>query len=247
MLSSAVATFGYQGLAPVTRRASNNVVMYDREKGSMYDNPYAPAGMGREFIDAPRKPLSEYVGASKEFNLGPNGASENFEPWDPWSLSLLHKVSANNPDAAWLREAELKHGRVAMLAFVGILVTSAGIHWPAPVFEEATAAGWPNALGAVGPSIQGQMLATVGLIEGFSLSAKAGGEGRMDLYYGERPGGPVAGDLGFDPLGLLSKDPAAADKMREKELKNGRLAMLAVMGMFAGYLNTGNANLFGPA
>ena len=64
---------------------------------------------------------------------------------------------------------------------------------------------------------------------------------------GERPGGVVAGDYGFDPLKLLPKDKAAADKMRLKELKNGRLAMLAVMGIFTGYLNTGNANLFGPA
>merc|ERR1712238_7452 len=30
---------------------------------------------------------------------------------------------------------------------------------------------------------------------------------------------------------LLSKDPIAADKMRLKELKNGRLAMLAIMGV----------------
>jgi hypothetical protein len=54
----------------------------------------------------------------------------------------------------------------------------------------------------------------------------------------------VAGDLGWDPLKLMSKDTKAADKMRLAELKNGRLAMLAVMGIFEGYLNTGNASLF---
>merc|ERR1712232_533787 len=87
----------------------------------MYDAPLAPTGMGQEFINAERKPLSEYVGASVEFGD---------EPWDPWSLSELWKVSANNPDVAWLREAELKHGRLSMLAFAGILATNGGVHLP---------------------------------------------------------------------------------------------------------------------
>merc|ERR1712146_778822 len=38
------------------------------------------------------------------------------------------------------------------------------------------------------------------------------------------------GDLGFGKQ-FLSKDPVAADRMRLKELKNGRLAMLAIMGV----------------
>ena len=35
-------------------------------------------------------------------------------------------------DIKWLSEAELKHGRVCMLAVVGWLVQSAGIHLPSP-------------------------------------------------------------------------------------------------------------------
>eukprot|EP01035_Chromulina_nebulosa_P066829 gene66829-91522_t len=35
-------------------------------------------------------------------------------------------------DPKWLREAELKHGRVSMLATVGWLVQAAGIHLPSP-------------------------------------------------------------------------------------------------------------------
>ena len=34
----------------------------------------------------------------------------------------------------------------------------------------------------------------------------------------------VAGDLEWDPLKLMPTDPVAADKMRLKELKNGRYA-----------------------
>ncbi len=240
MIVSVLAPAYAPNAAPkVAARAA--VTMYDRDAGNLYDNPYAPEGMGREFIDAPRKPLSEFVGGFGE----PLAESA---PWDPLGLAKLYKVSANNPDPAWLREAELKHGRIAMLAFLGIIVTSGGtVHFPAPMFEKAAAAGWPTALQTInengddGASIFGQMVATCALIEG------ASSKGRWDLWFGERPGGVVAGDYGFDPLKLLPKDKAAADKMRLKELKNGRLAMLAVMGIFTGYLNTGNANLFGPA
>merc|ERR1719375_2608465 len=225
--------------------------MYTMEQGNyMYDKPYAPPGCGREYIMADvRKPLSEYVGASAEFNIGKYLAGEpesSFEPWDPWDLCKLSKVSANNPDVAFLREAELKHGRIAMCAFVGILFTSGGTHFnPAP-FEAAAAAGWPEALGAINksnPGILAQALFAIGVIEGWSNTRR--GKWWDGLWFGEKEGsGVVAGDLGFDPLKLMPKDPAAADAMRLKELKNGRLAMLAVIGIFYGYLNTGKVELF---
>eukprot|EP00897_Mesotaenium_endlicherianum_P002725 jgi/Mesen1/2480/ME000159S01604 len=43
----------------------------------------------------------------------------------------------------------------------------------------------------------------------------------------------LPGDFGFDPLGL-GKDPAAIKWYREAELIHGRLAMLAVLGIFVG-------------
>merc|ERR1711924_313157 len=43
----------------------------------------------------------------------------------------------------------------------------------------------------------------------------------------------VAGDLGFDPLGLKPEDPAELKEMQTKELNNGRLAMMAIAGMVA--------------
>merc|ERR1719476_257857 len=103
--------------------------------GPMYDAPLAPSGMGQEFINSERKPLSEYVGASVEFGDA---------PWDPWSLTELWKVSANNPDVAWLREAELKHGRLSMLAFAGILATNGGLHLPGEFWTDSD---WTSALG----------------------------------------------------------------------------------------------------
>merc|ERR1719261_60510 len=197
------------------------------EQGNyMYDKPYAPPGCGREYIMADvRKPLSEYVGASAEFNIGKYFAGEpesSFEPWDPWDLTKLSKVSANNPDVAFLREAELKHGRIAMMAFVGILFTEGNTHFPGDTFAAATDAGWPNALGAINktnPGIVAQALATVGLVEGVTNTDR--GKWWDGLWFGEREGSSVvAGDLSWDPLKLMPKDPKAADQMRLKELKN---------------------------
>jgi hypothetical protein len=211
----------------------------------MYGKPFAPEGMGQEFINAPnvRKPLKDYVGASAELQVGRFIKGEPLEPWDPLQFCDLSKVSANNPDVAWLREAELKHGRVAMLAFVGIFFTAGGTHFPPEEFAAATDAGWPNALGVItktNPGITAQAILAIGLFEGWSFQRYPG---RWDgLWFGEREGsGIVAGDVGFDPLGVMPPTEPAASMMKAKELANGRLAMLGVMGLFAQYMQTGVA------
>merc|ERR1712212_428658 len=43
--------------------------------------------------------------------------------------------------------------------------------------------------------------------------------------------GYYPGDLRFDPLGLKPKDDKEFENMVNKELNNGRLAMIAAMGM----------------
>ena len=52
----------------------------------------------------------------------------------------------------------------------------------------------------------------------------------------------MAGDVGFDPLGLSEIDEVGIDLywMREAELKHGRVAMLAVAGIL-------QVEIFGPA
>ena len=58
-------------------------------------------------------------------------------PWDPLGFSKIHDLvkdseHANNwPHVKFLREAEIKHGRIAMLAFVGVCVQKGlNFHWP---------------------------------------------------------------------------------------------------------------------
>ena len=60
------------------------------------------------------------------------------------------------------------------------------------------------------------------------------GGGKWTLREGYLPG-----DVGFDPLGMKPKDEAGLLAMQDKELNNGRLAMIAVAGMTAQELVTG--------
>ena len=140
-----------------------------------------------------------------------------------------------------IREAELKHGRVSMLAFVGILVGESFN----PLFD--------GKIG--GPAIyQFQqaddlvsffwvgVLFVIALIEGQNILS--GWESVEDT---QNRGATVAnlkdsyvnGDLGFDPLGLKPTDSSKFDEIRTKELQNGRLAMLGVAGIVAQELVNG--------
>lgn len=47
------------------------------------------------------------------------------------------------------------------------------------------------------------------------------------------------GDLGFDPFGLQPTDPDEFREMQEKELANGRTAMVAATGFIAQEAATG--------
>merc|ERR1719263_2329216 len=49
--------------------------------------------------------------------------------FDPLGLSKM----ASDETLAWYRAAEIKHGRVAMAAFLGCCVTGLGVEFPGPI------------------------------------------------------------------------------------------------------------------
>ncbi|CAE7197646.1 FCP [Symbiodinium pilosum] len=124
-------------------------------------------------------------------------------------------------DIKWLRESELKHGRVCMLATVGFVAEQ---YWQLPGFDAA-----PDALQAVWvapANATGVLLFLAGYIE----SASYGGKITMlDMFEGDGAS-RAPGDLDFGKK-FLPNDKAAADDLALKELTNGRLAMLAFSGM----------------
>jgi len=144
------------------------------------------------------------------------------------------------------REVELKHGRVGMLAALGFVVGEnfhplfgGNIDVPSYLaFQETPLQTfWPAVVFAI---------AIPEIFSVFSFETPA-------LFAGPlaKKGGMVwsirsdfeSGDLGFDPLGLKPTDPAELLAMQNKELNNGRLAMIAAAGMIVQELATG-AKLF---
>jgi len=182
-------------------------------------------------FSAPRMGLEGMAGISNEVGGGVMGKSfTNTAVWDPLGFgSLSDTVKGEHggvmPHAKWLREAELKHGRGAMLAFVGTCVAINGVHFPGEMggnFYESGpwADGLTSAL-ATNPFGMAQLLLSIALVEGTSYSG--------DFWSGG--GAREAGDLGFYPFGKgKGRD---MDKMKLSELKNGRLAMIAMAGFFA--------------
>jgi len=129
----------------------------------------------------------------------------------------------------WFREAELKHGRMAMLGALGFV---------APEFlrvpgEQFSFEAVPRVIGAYEslPDSMIQIFAWISLVEACTIPALAA----MDNPRWDRK----PGDFSFDPIGLFPTDPAKQKEYQLAELKNGRLAMIALGGMVAGASVTG--------
>ncbi|CAM9958621.1 unnamed protein product [Discosporangium mesarthrocarpum] len=136
--------------------------------------------------------------------------------FDPLGLAELHKVNNFvNPHPKWLREAEIKHGRICMLAFVGIAVAQAGLFFPGLDYE---ATSWYDNFGmfaSKNPSGLAQIIAFIGAMEGMNYP------GEFWTGGGDRE----AGDLGWY---LKKPDEKTLNTLKLQELKNGRLAMISV-------------------
>jgi Chlorophyll A-B binding protein len=155
--------------------------------------------------------------------------------FDPFYLSSIPKNFAGFlqppswenqqgiPTLYWMREAELKHSRVAMLAVAGWIATDLGARFPFALYQNI-----PNSYSAHNTLVeQGTMavlLLAVGLIE---ISS---GAALVQVSKGESD--RAAGDFGLDPPGLLKgKSIEYVNNMKLKELNNGRIAMLAFGGI----------------
>jgi Chlorophyll A-B binding protein len=159
--------------------------------------------------------------------------------FDP--LGFAEKADANTLKR--YREAELTHGRVAMLAAVGFLVGEkvegssflfdAQVSGPAITHLSQVPVGFWLAL-TIAIGACEQYRATVGWVEPEKVPVDQPGLLRADY---------IPGDIGFDPLGLKPTDPAAFKEMQTKELQNGRLAMLAAAGFMAQELVDGKGIL----
>ena len=162
--------------------------------------------------------------------------------YDPMSLSDQDFWGkGNEATIGWLRQSEIKHGRIAMFAFVGY-ITQSNFVFP----WAQTLAGDAHPSPALGPEAQWDAIPEAakwqifGVISMLELWDECGGGGVLPHYTkGRKPGQypPFTAfrdnvhfvlDL-YDPFGL-SKNKSEEKKQRGlvAELNNGRLAQLGI-------------------
>merc|ERR1711924_452941 len=137
------------------------------------------------------------------------------------------------------REAELMHGRVAMLASVGFLVGESGA---TPLFDGQIGGIAINQFWQVPKELWPIVLFLLAVPEVFRALRGWMDPSVPENYFQLRPE-YTPGDLDFDPAGLKPEDPEEFKEMQTKELQHCRLAMLAAAGMIVQELQTG-ATLF---
>ena len=163
--------------------------------------------------------------------------------FDPLGLSK----SASDETLAWYRAAEIKHGRVAMAAFLGFIAQCtplvSGEHQFLPY--RGYVAGctpqeqWDN-IPVVGKL---QILIAIGMLESYGEGAAAGPEythymrGGQPGFYPDIKGknnGQIQINL-YDPFGFGFRDKPADKRARglRSEILNGRAAMFGIMGFLA--------------
>jgi hypothetical protein len=156
-----------------------------------------------------------------------------------------------------LRHSEIKHGRVAMAAFVGYCVHANGIHFPWPMTLDGTpfpsnSNSPPELWDALPDASKWQIILFIGFLEMYSEMAgthymRGGQPGKYPNFSNDDGSSliphPVPLNL-FDPFGFSkNKSAAAKEKGLVSELNNGRLAMIGILGFLAEQKVTGSVPL----
>jgi len=163
--------------------------------------------------------------------LDPYASLPGYAGFDPFgfvpALKKIEGFEEGEPGSfKWYQEAELVHGRVAMLAVVGNLFP-AYYHFPGnPDFGvpvDAYAELNPfKALSTVPSAAIGQIVLAAFVVECFRL---------VRIVYGDKKAGDLGlGQTGFNPFGFKYTEEEYFKK-QVQEIKHGRLAMFGALGM----------------
>lgn len=140
------------------------------------------------------------------------GVSAPLGFWDPLGFA----AKADEATMMKYREAELKHGRVAMIAVLGYLSSE---NWH-PFYDGKLSSNPLQALWDMPPAGAVQIIAFIGLLE-YTFDAVI-----------KETGNPVGDFYGINER-IPDKDAEAWRDFQTRELNNGRLAMFGIMGELA--------------
>ncbi|VEU35237.1 unnamed protein product [Pseudo-nitzschia multistriata] len=180
----------------------------------------ALAGTAAAFAPAAKQGSSTQLAADLDSMAGSIKPIKNF---DPLGLADI----GSDETLAWFRAAELKHGRVAMLAFSGYVVQSMGFHFPGKLasdvdFSTLSAMKPFDAWDAVPDAGKAQILGTIFVAELASES-----QGTHYMKGGNTP------EVVFPKFDFSGVDADTLKTKQTRELQNGRLAMIGIMGFIA--------------
>jgi len=179
----------------------------------------AVIGSAAAFAPAPAAKTVSALNAF-ESELGAQPPLGFFDP-----LGLLDQAGQARFDR--LRYVEIKHGRIAQLAFLGNIITRAGIHIPGNIDTAGDSFdSYPNGLSALfGPDSiptdgKLQILFFIGFLELFVMKDVTG----TNAFVGDFRNGAL--DFGWD---TFSEETKLAK--RAIELNQGRAAMMGILGL----------------
>lgn len=212
------------------------------ENSAVVETPPAPVA-----VESATPPMGDCAGVMELKSL-----AKDLNPiipfYDPLQLAQQDFYDlGQDATIGFLRHAEIKHGRVAMAAFVGYCVQS-NWHWPwamsldgsaFPPIDIGPEAQWD----AIPASAKWQILIVIGAMEMWDEAS--GADGEMPHYMnGRQPGKyptfqKFRDDVHFvfdlyDPFGFSKKmSQEKKDKRLVAEINNGRLAMLGIFGFMS--------------
>jgi len=130
-------------------------------------------------INTPKTASTTAVSASAELEDLAKKLNPLVGYYDPIGLADYNFWGTTSEETiGFLREAEVKHGRIAMFAFVGYIVHANGITWPWPMQLDGTpfpkVSSAPEAWDAISDSAKLQIFAFIGFLEFVSFTTTSG-------------------------------------------------------------------------